>query len=395
MVIVVAAMGTTAETTTTASRTRLVIVSCLAVALLSDIWFARNVTGVDVTKGKFGTPIACESSASSEVATEPPSEAATEPPSEAVTEPPSEAATEPPSEAVTKPAATEQLPPHFCEAGFNLKNTSKFERICAVWRQINNETSSTSAANKTTDAAGVPLSKEEISHVIFVHFPKTGGESLTEMLNVTKTHFTMPEFERLGELAKQHVAVTVIRNPFCRMKSWFRFCLHGYRGLMPVPKPLCEQAHRMIQKTRDDNGGNHSMASLSMAFELWLELILPQKGKVDHWMTMPQVDYVGGISPLKLDYIVRFENYAEDVVVLKRALGQKTFRKEDVTKKNGSAEDESGRLDGSNPKNNGFSYPKEAIELLKCHYRDLYTDGAKSHVEKHFAGDLEAFRYVF
>lgn len=133
------------------------------------------------------------------------------------------------------------------------------------------------------------------------------------------------------------------------------------------------------------------MVSLSIAFERWLELILLRKDMVDLYLTVTQVNFLGGISPLKLDYLIRFEHYEEDAVVLMRALGRKT----NIVHENGSGSDNKGRIDGSNPINKGFYFPKEAIELLECGYRDLYTDRARALVETHFASDLDAFRYVF
>ena len=71
--------------------------------------------------------------------------------------------------------------------------------------------------------------------LVFLHIPKTGGESLENALEIKKNHKTWRQ--RRGEtVLNSSFLVTIIRNPFDRMLSWFRFCLHGWRGHLPGPK---------------------------------------------------------------------------------------------------------------------------------------------------------------
>lgn len=88
--------------------------------------------------------------------------------------------------------------------------------------------------------------------IVFIHVPKTGGETLEEALNISKSH--EPLRRRLGEVfsgekmdTKRDVAVLLlVRNPYERMWSWFKFCLHGYKGRHVFPENVCSLADWLL-----------------------------------------------------------------------------------------------------------------------------------------------------
>ena len=70
----------------------------------------------------------------------------------------------------------------------------------------------------------------DLSHVhttFFIHIPKTGGETAEKIFDIEKNH-------QLGASRKEirphpnEMTITIIRNPFDRLFSWFRFCRRGW-----------------------------------------------------------------------------------------------------------------------------------------------------------------------
>jgi hypothetical protein len=260
-------------------------------------------------------------------------------------------------------------PAPFCHMPFQLYRTNIHDMIC------NNE-------NNTFGI--IPKSKQE--NILFLHIPKTGGESLEEVLLVPKSHETWWQRRHWyeGNGTSKGIAITIIRNPFDRMYSWFKFCLHGYRTALPRPKQ-CVRAHNFIHS----HEGLHNLTCVSLAFEEWIRNMFLDIKVITPRITLTTYDFIGGITPLHVDYIIRFEHYSEDYEMLAYALG----RNETLVHKNGSSLNDDGRLDGNNKYN--LTYDEQVGELLKAPYRDVYTDATKKMVESHFALDLITFNYTF
>lgn len=267
----------------------------------------------------------------------------------------------------TKYKITGPLP--FCQMQLSLFRTTVRDLICA----------------RNGSFGIIPPSQQ--SHIEFLHFPKTGGESLEGTLKITKNHLTWWERQNWYSMPriKRGLAVTIIRNPFDRMYSWFKFCLHGYRNKVPGPTEHCLLAHQIIHS----HTGLHNLTCVSQAFEMWLETLFINPKLYNPWLTQPQHDFLGGVDPLHVDYIIRFEHYAEDYELLAHALG----RNESLQHDNGSSSGDNGRLNGHNRFN--ITYDEQVGELLKAPYRDVYTEAAKKIVQMHFALDLSTFNYTF
>jgi Sulfotransferase family. len=265
-------------------------------------------------------------------------------------------------------------PVPFCQMSFTLYRTDIHDMIC-------------NKGNVITSSFGIiPQSKQK--SIQFLHIPKTGGESLERMLHIRKSHATWWERRawHTGNSTREGFSLTIIRNPFDRMYSWFKFCLHGYRRDLPLPYEQCLKAHHAIHSQE----GPHNLTSVSLAFEEWIrKLFLDPKLSHHPWITLPAHAFLGGISPLHVDYIIRFEHYSEDFELLAHALGKNTSLVHD----NGSASNDSGRLDGRNRFK--LTYDEKVGELLKAPYHDVYTDSAKRMVETYFAIDLITFNYTY
>lgn len=262
-------------------------------------------------------------------------------------------------------------PPPLCEqTKYPLYRTEMRDIICSG---SNNHAIGTTIP-KTLN--GEPLK------LIFLHVPKTGGESLEALLKIKKNHTVQGERAKEYSNAKHHLAVTIIRNPFSRMFSWFRFCIHGSRGHIPSPHKFCRLALDLFADMPQPNNA----VTVSSAFEQWLSIALPVRDPVHPWFSTT-VDYIGGIFPLQLDYYIRFEHYDEDTRLLLEALGRNAT---EVVHENSSSGNSSGLL--ASYKNHTQD---EVKELLSMNYDDVYTDTARNLVEFHFAKDLVAFGYRF
>lgn len=252
-------------------------------------------------------------------------------------------------------------PPPFCESDHALYRTSMRDIIC-------------NSTNTLPEAAS--------SNIIFLHYPKTGGESFEQALHLEKNHNLLQR--RQEEYKSPHLAVSIMRNPFTHVLSWYRFCLHGWLGLLPQPHNICMKAHEFV----NEHAGPHDTQSVAKAFEQWILFVLKDKGAVDRFFTLTFHDFIAGVMPVYVDYMIRFEHYNEDFEVLMRALGQ------NVTLEHANGYDDvDGQIKPGNEWN--VTYNAEVASLLQQPYREIYTATARNVVEIHYAVDLVAFGYEF
>ena len=66
---------------------------------------------------------------------------------------------------------------------------------------------------------------------------------------------------------KGDVWITIVRNPYDRLFSWFKFCIHGYHGEIPTPTHinLCDHIDEKLLKTP-----NMSKREVQVLFDDWL-----------------------------------------------------------------------------------------------------------------------------
>ena len=276
-------------------------------------------------------------------------------------------------------------PNSFCSwPAYNLERQWVRDIICSNLNKITSRTSDSEDAE--------PNLLPNSTHIMFHHIPKTGGESLEAALSIKKNHHEWwdrkKEREEIGE--SNRLSIAIIRNPYSRMLSWFRFCLHGWRGLLPSPAKHCLLAHQYISDQVKENDQAHSPETVSTAFEGWLEEIFLSPRLHHSFLTSNYQEYLGGVSPLHVDYIIRFEHYAEDYALLAEALGVE----KDLPKKNGSKNGE-GRLDSKAYAKWKVTYNPEVAKLLESDYREIYTERGRTLVEMVFASDLRYFNYTF
>ena len=278
-------------------------------------------------------------------------------------------------------------PDSFCSwpASYNLERQWVRDIICS---NLNKKITSRTSDSENAEPSLLPNS----THIMFYHIPKTGGESLEAALSIKKNHNEWwdrsEEREKIGD--SNRVSIAIIRNPYSRMLSWFRFCLHGWRGNLPGPTKHCLLAHQYINDQVKEKDQDHSPETVSTAFEGWLGEIFLSPKLHHSFLTSNYQEFLGGVSPLHVDYIIRFEHYAEDYALLAEALGME----KNLTKKNGSKNGE-GKLDAKAYNKWKVTYNPEVAKLLDLDYHEIYTERGRTLVEMAFASDLQYFNYTF
>ena len=145
----------------------------------------------------------------------------------------------------------------------------------------------------------------------FVHVPKTGGTSVEQAFEQSfpKNHALAYDRKDLGGPSVSTVAV--IRDPYDRALSWFRFCIAGFNGNLPHPIAHCAKARSLRRAADNAPPGN----ATALAFEAWLALVFGDAAYANLWVTTPLVVYL--THPATGDFLVqsvlRFETLAADV----------------------------------------------------------------------------------
>lgn len=273
-------------------------------------------------------------------------------------------------------------PPPFCESDLTFYRTTFWNALCK-------EGSSKRNRANNFDVIETP----RIDNILFLHIPKTGGESLERTLHVPKNHNL--QRDRRTQYSDTTFVLTVLRNPFARTFSWFRFCLHGWRGRLPKPWNHCALAHEILQSEQQKQPSttttpeNHELTVARNAFSSWVTTVFGNETFVDHRITVSMVDFLGGLVPsLQVDYYLRMEHYAEDFSRIKGLLGLGDLP---------HANDSSGRQDSGSKISIllNTNYTAVTGDVWQRPYQEIYTVSSRQIVALHFAKDLVAFGYSF
>ena len=103
-----------------------------------------------------------------------------------------------------------------------------------------------------------------------MQIPKTGSESITDWMRLKKDH--RYAWMRAEEL-QQCWSFAVVRNPWERMRSWYRFCNAGYHNdvsRLPNPKQACQLARKYARADALGAGGGEG-------FDRWVHEVLTIK----------------------------------------------------------------------------------------------------------------------
>jgi len=114
--------------------------------------------------------------------------------------------------------------------------------------------------------------------IVFIHIPKTGGETLEQIFKLKKSHDTI--CNRLAnnlQSNKPKYFITILRNPIERILSWYKFCCEGYyihsKLKTPNPQSVCNYAkthniNEFIEEIYFNDYGNIKVDKKNIVFTL-------------------------------------------------------------------------------------------------------------------------------
>jgi hypothetical protein len=273
------------------------------------------------------------------------------------------------------------------------------------------------------------------SNLVFVHIPKTGGESIEATLGLLKSHdtadvrlqdfrnYSMPrqvldlqdptQFKVLDlppDVGASPFVFSIIRNPYDRVLSWFRFCIHGWQGELSKPHEVCRPAVRLFRKV--------SFLSPKLAltegevqhiFWQWMQLMtapdcLESEGSdyrasgrsgscLEHNSFGPYSKYVFNQTSGRLvpDFIMRFEEYAADTSALLRCLGLDI----QIRHENGSGNMTTQRAIVRHQDQTNSHAMADLEFLANMSAKSIYTAASQKWVATNYAADFRSFGYSF
>tara|TARA_B100001250_G_scaffold411534_1_gene440431 strand:+ start:62 stop:718 length:657 start_codon:yes stop_codon:yes gene_type:complete len=165
----------------------------------------------------------------------------------------------------------------------------------------------------------------------FIHNPKTGGETIETLLNLSKDH--RPVYSRKNEI-KDEYSFTFVRHPVSRIVSWYNHLLkHRYfRDLETNELNNKSESHNHLLLRRRMGPPQHRTLAENNDINNWIKIMFSNINKYNepYWGPLSlQYKYVFDLdckTQLVSD-VFRFEQYEEE---LKKLL--KKLKKDDLIK---------------------------------------------------------------
>ena len=185
---------------------------------------------------------------------------------------------------------------------------------------------------------------------IFIHIPRTAGNSIVKALPVDyDSHETAIQWrKRLKAKWNAFFKFTMVRNPWDRVLSWYLFC-RQLRNIAPKEQYIYQ-----------------------MPFESWVN-----NGMRTHWETsnvkfngenpLTLHEYIMDGPKLIVDFVGRFEHLSQDFNKVCKMIGAPNRRLPHIYKTRKASD----------------------------HYRNYYNEITKKTIAKTFEKDIELFKYTF
>ena len=246
------------------------------------------------------------------------------------------------------------------------------------------------------------------SRVVFIHLSKTGGESVEATFRFKKSH--KKAMDRLNEiLSKNILSFTIIRNPYSRAFSWFKFCIHGWydeHGISIIPNaPFSEHWHcndckfalsQWSDKYKNDK--DITMENARIAFESWL--INAFINKSNQYCLETNYPFNLYLSHSKtqqflVDFIMKFETLHQDWNIFLDILGLDRNKYQLKHKNMDKLQGNKRRLLKTMSTRRVEMIPSERHlqKLLERNWTEYYTERAKQIVLDRFRVDFQLFNY--
>ena len=264
------------------------------------------------------------------------------------------------------------------------------------------------------------------NYLEFIHLSKTGGESVESTLKIKKNH--KRAMERINNIFNNNIlSFTIIRNPYSRTFSWFKFCIHGWYDYFGRPHiPIAPFSKNMsctdcryalnLWTNKYLNDANITIKNAKIAFEKWLirafidnkdcmETNLPYNIYLTHNVSnIFLVDLIMRFETLKLDWNIFLDILGVNKSIYKLKyknidkLENKT-RKEIIRNNTRMIRNTKTRYN-TKRKVNMINYRnwmlpsnKHIAKLLEMDWRYYYTEKSKDIVYQRFKLDFTLFNY--
>ena len=198
-----------------------------------------------------------------------------------------------------------------------------------------------------------------LREIVFVHIPKTGGETVEKILRITKNHYNASTRKMEDPCWDRKFKFTVVRNPWDRMLSFY---FHLRKSL--------DETNRYYHHPM--NPKRAWKLATSLPFNEWIVKVLvdnPDAGVTSYGndLLASAHDYLfSKDEKILVDYVARFENLEQDMKRLFQMIGKPRLR-----------------------------LPKINTSKRRGDYRSYYNKKSIAIVAKAFARDVSIFNYTY